>query len=589
MSNPTELSGVNTTPTTGPHGGRSPDAIPSPICLSMLERHGSPISEEKQPAIKRVRCEVESELNDVVDREHMDEYFDTTMRGTEICNLSTNDQVHAENLWEEPKQIENGDSKVKLSFRDTLMGKGTMQSPNLTISELDVTIRFSDRVHDAIDEKLANSVIIRLLGKSIGYRALLNRIQALWNPIGELQLIDMDNEYILVRFANEEDFIKVLSGGSWVVYGSYLTVQPWSRHFSTNADHPDKVMVWVRLSKLPYHYYTKSLFRYIVNSIGKVVRIDYNTEDGKRGRFARLAVIIDLHKPLVSSIIIDGLRQDIEYEGLPTIYFTCGKYGHSKEDCGIKRKEGGSTIADAETRNPKDLYGPWMQVTNRRKKTFIALQEIQDEETNVNYAEPITLTQQPKDVSSHKQTMAHRSKEHVVILKNKQSCSITPQQHEEEIIDLDVDPSEGQNTIAGGLEMNMPKEVATNERIIRYDTSLNKDKHTTVKLGNKIEAHGSKVRNVRVLPASIRNGSSKIKTKTPVGLKGVQRQGNKTKMKDDRGSMKPSLVASVSALISDLDKAKNADITRHMDEIQHSEEVQWRGNSIYEQPRSSYG
>ncbi|KAL4312618.1 hypothetical protein GQ457_01G015060 [Hibiscus cannabinus] len=520
MFNPTELSGVNTTPTTGPHGGRSPDAIPSPTCLSMLERHGSPISEEKQPATKR------------------------------ICNLSTNDQVHAENLWAEPKQIENGDSTVKLSFWDTLMGKGTMQSPNLTISELDVTvtdeevifggdsllpeIRFSDRVHDAIDEKLANSVIIRLLGKSIGYRALLNRIQALWNPIGELQLIDMDNES------------------------------------------PDKVMVWVRLSKLPYHYYTKSLFCYIVNSIGKVVCIDYNTEDGKRGRFARLAVFIDLHKPLVSSIIIDGLRQDIEYEGLPTIYFTCGKYGHSKEDCGIKRKEWGSTIVDAETRNPKDLNGPWMQ-------------EIQDEETNVNYDEPITLTQQAKDVSSHKQTMAHRSKEPIVILENKQSCSITPQQHEEEIVDLDVDPSEGQNTIAGGLEMNMPKEVASNERIIRYDTSLNKDKHTTMKLVNEIEAHGSKVRNVRVLPASIRNGSSKIKTKPPIALKGVQRQGNKTKMKDDRGSMKPSLVASVSALISDLDKAKNTDITRHMDEIQHSEEVQWRGNSIYEQPRSSYG
>ncbi|KAK8685447.1 hypothetical protein V6N13_041448 [Hibiscus sabdariffa] len=99
------------------------------------------------------------------------------------------------------------------------------------------------------------------------------------------------------------------------------------------------------------------------------------------------------------------------------------------------------------------------------------------------------------------------------------------------------------------------------------------DKHTAVKLGNEIEVQGSKDRNVHMLPASIRNGSSKTKTKNPVALKGVQRQGNKMKKKDDRGSMKPSLAASVSALISDLDKAKNADMTRRMDEFQHSEKV----------------
>ncbi|KAL4324061.1 hypothetical protein GQ457_11G028370 [Hibiscus cannabinus] len=357
MANPTELSGANITPTAGPHGGRPPDAILTPNFLPLLERQGSSISHEKQPVSKKVRCEVDSKFTDVVEEEQMDVEFDTTMGDTKNHKFFIDGLVHVENLREEPNHKGNGDGAVKLSFRDTLVGKGMTQSPNLAISELDVMvtdedilyggdnllpkIRFSGRVHDVIDEKLANSVIIRLLGKTIGYRALLNRIQTLWNPIGELQLIDMENEYFLVRFANEEEFVKVLSGGPWIVYDSYLTVQPWSRNFSINAYHPDKVMVWVRLPKLPYRYYTKSLFRYIANSIGKVVHIDYNTDDGGSGRFARLAVIVDLHKPLVSGIIIDGMRQDIEYEGLPTICFTCGKYGHSKEECGKEQKEGG--------------------------------------------------------------------------------------------------------------------------------------------------------------------------------------------------------------------------------------------------------
>ncbi|KAL4334599.1 hypothetical protein GQ457_07G003170 [Hibiscus cannabinus] len=52
-------------------------------------------------------------------------------------------------------------------------------------------ITFSDRVHDTIDRKLAHSTIVRLLGKTIGYRALLNRIQALWSLRGAFNLIDL--------------------------------------------------------------------------------------------------------------------------------------------------------------------------------------------------------------------------------------------------------------------------------------------------------------------------------------------------------------------------------------------------------------
>ncbi|KAL4384625.1 hypothetical protein GQ457_15G012350 [Hibiscus cannabinus] len=268
-----------------------------------------------------------------------------------------------------------------LSFRDMLIGdKG-----NKEIIELDVEvgeedvhvggsstlpeISFSDRIHDEIDAQLANSVVVRLLGKSIGYRALLSRIQNLWSPSGGMSLIDLDNEYYLVRFALEEDFQKVVKGGPWVIYGSYLTVQPWSRCFSTKEDHPSQIMAWVRLPKLSYRYYTKSLFCHIADTIGRVVRIDYNTTEGKRGRFARLAIMVDLHKPLVSGIIIDGYRQDIEYEGLPVICYKCGKFGHVQEACGKEDVVVENVAAVEEvTRDPKDLYGPWMQVVNRGRR-----------------------------------------------------------------------------------------------------------------------------------------------------------------------------------------------------------------------------
>ncbi|KAL4348268.1 hypothetical protein GQ457_17G010460 [Hibiscus cannabinus] len=268
-------------------------------------------------------------------------------------------------------------TNLKPSFRDIMANENVVSSKHSFIDDLDMELKaedvqigmygllpdiwFSDKIHNAIDEKLASSLIVHLLDKTIGFRALLNRIQVLWAPRGEICLIDLDNDYFLVRFADVEDYNRVLSGGPWMVCGSYLTVQPWSRSFTTSAEHPTKVLVWVRLSSLPHRYYTKSLFRAIADCVGHVFRIDYNTKEGKRGKFARLAVIIDLEKPLISGIMIDESHQILEYEGLPVIYFGCGKYSHLKEKCGrTTNPVVETTRPKPNTTAPEELYGPWM-------------------------------------------------------------------------------------------------------------------------------------------------------------------------------------------------------------------------------------
>ncbi|KAL4388329.1 hypothetical protein GQ457_09G016490 [Hibiscus cannabinus] len=43
-------------------------------------------------------------------------------------------------------------------------------------------------IHSMVDDKLSKSVIIRLLGWSIGYTTLLNRIRVMWNPSGEIAM-----------------------------------------------------------------------------------------------------------------------------------------------------------------------------------------------------------------------------------------------------------------------------------------------------------------------------------------------------------------------------------------------------------------
>ncbi|KAE8681993.1 hypothetical protein F3Y22_tig00111277pilonHSYRG00016 [Hibiscus syriacus] len=182
-------------------------------------------------------------------------------------------------------------------------------------------IHFSDGVHDTIDSNMFRTIIVRLLGRKIRYRVLWNKIMTLWQLQGRFQLVDLENDYYLVRFEKEYDYMKALMEGPWMIFGSYLTVQPWNRSFNTADDYPSQVIIWVRVPGLPYRYYSKSLFRMIAAEIEKVIKIDFNTNAGERGKFAKLAVVVDLNKSLLPWIGIDGFVQRLKYKAYHTFAF----------------------------------------------------------------------------------------------------------------------------------------------------------------------------------------------------------------------------------------------------------------------------
>lgn len=102
-------------------------------------------------------------------------------------------------------------------------------------------------------------------------------------------------------------------------------------------------------------YYKKSVIRAIGRTLGNVLRIDYNTASGERGKFARMAVILNLTQPLTSKIIVDGRDLVVEYEGLPVICYNCGRYGHLAEACLLKLHGGGERPPLAAPPDPHPL------------------------------------------------------------------------------------------------------------------------------------------------------------------------------------------------------------------------------------------
>ncbi|KAH1121278.1 hypothetical protein J1N35_004438 [Gossypium stocksii] len=147
--------------------------------------------------------------------------------------------------------------------------------------------------------------------------------------------MDIKNGYFLAKFQNSGDYDKILSQGPWVIFGHYLTIQLWSINFNPNLPYPNLVQTWIRFPGLSSHLYKRQILMEIGGLIGKVTKLDFNTDSRARGIYARMAVFVDLGRPLISKILINGCSQILEYENLPIVCFKCGCYGHTNETCSV--------------------------------------------------------------------------------------------------------------------------------------------------------------------------------------------------------------------------------------------------------------
>ncbi|KAJ4826614.1 hypothetical protein Tsubulata_002208 [Turnera subulata] len=177
-----------------------------------------------------------------------------------------------------------------------------------------------------------SSVIVRVLGRRFSYRVICSKIAFLWTPQGGFQVINLDNDYFLVRFEKREDYSNALSEVPWLIQGSYLTVQTWVPGFDVQTV-PTKATVWVQIAKMPVEWYKQDVLSTLSAQIGKPIRIDINTLEAERGKFARLAIEVEFSKPLVGWVEIEGRWFKVKYEDIPDFCFTCGVIGHVQEHC----------------------------------------------------------------------------------------------------------------------------------------------------------------------------------------------------------------------------------------------------------------
>lgn len=120
-------------------------------------------------------------------------------------------------------------------------------------------------------------LIVNLLGRRIGFKALENSLNQLWVQKGMMTVIDLGCEFFLVYLSSQEDYNRALSNGPWLIYDHYLIIREWRYNFSPEKEEIERVAVWVRLPELPIEYYDSDFLFFLGNRIGRTVKVDKTT------------------------------------------------------------------------------------------------------------------------------------------------------------------------------------------------------------------------------------------------------------------------------------------------------------------------
>ncbi|CAI0547351.1 unnamed protein product [Linum tenue] len=242
-------------------------------------------------------------------------------------------------------------------------------------------LKVSDSLRNKLSAPWQRTLVVRLLGRSIGYSTLCNKLKALWRPTSAMEVFALDDVCFLIKLGNDKDYLSALSDGPWVIFDHYLVVQQWTPFFRVTDKLPNTMVIWVQFPGLPVHFYHQELLFALGNMIGRAIKLDFHTQHQQRAKFARMAVEVDLSKPLVPRIRLDGKWQKVEFENIPVVCFECGKVGHTKIICPTIYKD--RPIAGVQDRLPAPAsevaageespedgagFGPWMLVTRKSRR-----------------------------------------------------------------------------------------------------------------------------------------------------------------------------------------------------------------------------
>lgn len=222
-----------------------------------------------------------------------------------------------------------------------------------------------DDVIGGVDESFNRTLVGKLwTDTSYNVRAFKQTMIQAWRLKNSVDIQDLSKNLYMFKFSSKRDAEFILQTGPWSFDRNLLILDKISGTEQPSELDLHIVPFWVRIYDLPLNMRSDQMGKKIGDTIGKFVEADQR-ECNRSGRFLRIKVALDLHKPIKRGTILKYQGRNLwiffKYERLPNFCFGCGRIGHQFKECEeVVGKEDGSY---SEVQELDLTYGAWMRAS----------------------------------------------------------------------------------------------------------------------------------------------------------------------------------------------------------------------------------
>lgn len=108
----------------------------------------------------------------------------------------------------------------------------------------------------------------------------------------------MGNGFGLVKSTNESTVLKCLKGNPSLLADKFITSKVGKKDVDPGKERLHSTLLWLWLPRLPLEFWDESALEKVIKPVGKILKIDINSEVITNGLFAIVCTEVDISKPL---------------------------------------------------------------------------------------------------------------------------------------------------------------------------------------------------------------------------------------------------------------------------------------------------
>lgn len=192
-------------------------------------------------------------------------------------------------------------------------------------------------------------------GQKIPFSVVKKFADKTWSSLRLQNITSNGQGMFIMKFKNEEDLMKIVEEGTWMIGGQPFFVQRWAQNLMMNMKSIKAMSIWVKIFSIPLEFWSDKGLSLLASSLGKPFYLDSVAEDGIRLEYAKVCIEMKVDENFLYFICV-ALSNDacielkIEYTWRPFKCKVCNNFGHVNEVC--KRNIKKNT-------NLRDLNAKW--------------------------------------------------------------------------------------------------------------------------------------------------------------------------------------------------------------------------------------